>query len=148
MNFLNTKKLLLSGFAALSLVSLSACDAVSSVAGGELSASADDPVLAEPAVGDLWSAELSEFSDQTFGDGSEEYTDAYGLMKVIEVSDDAVVVITEMGAWPNGPSSVLELNGDLAAITWDESEEITVNRADIPGLIEKGHILASRRLEE
>ena len=148
MNFLNAKKSVLGGFVALSLVSLSACDAVSSVAGGQISASADDPVLAEPEVGDLWSAELSEFSDQTFGDGSEEYADAYGLMKVTAVSDDQVVVITEMGAWPNGPSSVAELNGDLAEITWDESEQITVNRSDIPDLVEKGHILASRRMAE
>lgn len=145
MKFLNVKKPLLGLAASLSLVTLTACDGLST---SQISASADDPVLAEPAVGDLWSAELSEFSDQTFGDGTEEYNDAYGLMKVTAVSDNQVVVITEMGAWPQSASSIAELNGDLAQITWDESEEITVNRADIPGLVEKGYILASRRLEE
>ena len=74
--------------------------------------------------------------------------DAFGLMKVVAVSDDSVTVITEMGAWPVAAETVNELNGDLSAITWDETEEIPISRTDLPNLVESGHIVETRRLQE
>ncbi len=140
------------GVAAFGAVLLGGCDAVTSVTGGadgqEVAAAALEPNLAQPAVGDLWAAKLDEFSSYEFGDNGEELPAAYGLMKVIEVEDDQLVLITEIGAWPTAEGTLGELGGDLAAISWDENENISVDRAELPALVEQGHILETRRMAE
>ena len=137
--------------AAFGAVLLAGCDAGGLSGGaenGEYSMAVSDPILANPEVGDLWSAKLDEFSSSEFetengGDG-----DAYGLMKVINVTDQRVIVITENAALPVPFESVAELQGDLAAIVWDETEEIPINRRDLQSLLDQEYILATRRLDQ
>jgi len=138
--------------AAFGAVLLAGCDAAAPVdadgASQEEAAATLDPYLANPAEGDLWAAKLDEFSTRDFGQGGEDMGDAFGLMKVIQFDEDKITVITESAAWPVAESTVNELRGDLSGITWDESEEISINRADLASLVEKEHILETRRLEE
>ena len=152
MKFNEFNRRTLAPLAAFGAVFLAGCDAAPSSAGGstgqEETASALDPYLANPAEGDLWAAKLDEFSNYDFGEDGEDMGDAYGLLQVVEVGDERVMVITESGAWPNSDGTINELRGDLAAITWDDSETIPVNRADLADLVEKGHILETRRLSE
>lgn len=108
-----------------------------------------DPLLASPQVGDIWAGELSAFSSYDFTSGADESKrsgKAYGLMRVVEVSDDRVTIITETGAWPEERGAVGELRGDMAGITWDENERIPVNRSDFAQLVEEGKIAETRRI--
>ncbi|WP_299193103.1 hypothetical protein [uncultured Erythrobacter sp.] len=152
MKFSRFNRLSAGAVAALGAVLLSACDAAptggAAGSGDEYSAVLADPILADPVAGDLWAAKLDEFSNADFGMGTEQGADAYGLMKVISVSEDRVVVITENAAWPVPSETVNELRGDLAAIVWDESEEIPINRSDLQSLVDSEYILETRRLEE
>ncbi len=108
-------------------------------------ADALDPILADPQVGDLYAAKLSDFSAAEFGDNKEV---SYGLMKVVRVQPDRIIVITEDAAWENPRGARNDLNGDLADITWDESEQIPIKRADLAKLVADGSILETRRLEK
>lgn len=154
MRILGVKALALAGFAALALAG---CDSGSGTAasGGTAtaessdSASSLDPLLASPQVGDVWAGELTAFSSYDFSGGSSEMksdSKAYGLMRVVEVSDDRVTIITETGAWPEVRGAVGELRGDMAGITWDENERIPVNRSDFAQLVEDGKIAETRRM--
>lgn len=159
MRITGVKALALAGFAALALAG---CDSGSGTAasGGTAtaesgagesgdSASSLDPLLASPQVGDVWAGELTAFSSYDFSGGSSEMksdSKAYGLMRVVEVSDDRVTIITETGAWPEVRGAVGELRGDMAGITWDENERIPVNRSDFAQLVEDGKIAETRRM--
>ena len=145
MKISNFKKPMTAALAAFGAVLLAGCDAGGSGEGYE-AAAALDPVLAEPQVGDLWAAKLDEFSQAEFGNPGDPLEDAYGLLKVTQVSDDRVIVITEVGAWPMASGTTEELRGNLSAITWDESEEIPINRTDIQDLVASGYILETRRM--
>ena len=151
MKFGNLTFRTLGGVTAFGAVLLGGCDAATSVggeAGQEEAAVALDPYLAAPVIGDLWAAKLDEFSDYGFGQDGDGVGAAYGLLKVIEVDDSSVTVITETGAWPNAAGTLGELQGDLAAISWDETETIAIDRADLANLVEQEHILETRRLSE
>ncbi len=154
MRTMGVRALALAGFAALALAG---CDSGSGTAasGGTAtaessdSASSLDPLLASPQVGDVWAGELTAFSSYDFSGGSSEMksdSKAYGLMRVVEVSDDRVTIITETGAWPEVRGAVGELRGDMAGITWDENERIPVNRSDFAQLVEDGKIAETRRM--
>jgi hypothetical protein len=146
---------------ALALASLTGCDALTgggaadkgaeapaAGAGETASAASDlDPVLANPAVGDLWAADLTAFSGAEFKRDGVAVEHAYGLLKVIAVTDDTVTVITETGFWPREQGSINDLRGDQSDITWDESEEIPVRRADFAQLLEDEKIVEVRRPE-
>lgn len=145
----------LAGFAALALAG---CDAGSGTAAGGGTATAEsgsatasslDPLLASPQVGDVWAGELTAFSSYDFTGGSSEMKNdskAYGLMRVVEVGDDRVTIITETGAWPEVRGAVGELRGDMAGITWDENERIPVNRSEFAQLVADGKIAETRRM--
>ncbi len=106
-----------------------------------------DPVLAEPRVGDVYAAELTHFSGVDFGAARSPGAEAaYGLMRVIEVSDDRVTLNTETGAWPKARGAVNELRGDQADITWDEEEKIEVYRSELAQLVADEKILEARRM--
>ena len=156
MRTMGVKALALAGFAALALAG---CDSGTGTAAnggtattesGSSEATASlDPLLASPQVGDVWAGELSAFSSYDFSTGSEEKNKiekAYGLMRVVEVSDDRVTIITETGAWPEVRGAVGELRGDMAGITWDENERIPVNRSEFAQLVEDGKIAETRRM--
>lgn len=125
----------------------SAANADGAAAAGA-STAAMDPVLANPQVGDLWAAELSAFSAVQFNEGNSGQAQAksYGLMKVVDVADDRVTVITEDAAWPNSRGAVNDLEGDQHDITWDEEERIPVIRANFAQLLADGKIVQVRRL--
>ena len=146
---------------ALALASLSGCDklmgsgaaadkgaeAPAAEAAAEEEASNLDPILANPQVGDLWSGEMSAFSDQFARDGEDANKRAFGAMKVIAVTDDRVTIITESGAWDNASDARNELRGNLSGISWDPNEEIPVNRSELAQLVEDGKIVETRRME-
>ncbi len=142
---------------ALALAALTGCDAMTSsaptaegAANGAAAAPALDPILANPQVGDLYAAELSAFSAASFSDGDTEGAElskAYGMLKVVAVSDTTVTVITENGAWAESAGAVEELGGDLSTISWDESEQIPIQRAQLAQMVTDGKILRTRRLE-
>ena len=116
----------------LSLVLVAGC-----AAGKEESA-----YLAQPKAGDLYAVELSHFSGSEFGEDET----SYGLMKVIQVTPDQVVFVTENAGWPNPQSARNDLHGDLSGITWDNSEKIPVRRADLPGYY-GNRIIEIRRMD-
>lgn len=113
--------------------------------GTSASTAALDPILQNPQVGDLYAAELSEFSEASFGDRNDPMNHAYGLLRVVKVEPDKVYVITENAASPNARGARNDLNGELTNITWDESERIPVRRDRFGELVEQEKILEVRR---
>ncbi|WP_374012422.1 hypothetical protein [Pseudoxanthomonas koreensis] len=111
-----------------------------------LATAALDPLLAQPKVGDLWASELSHFSVGEFSDSGREHDTVFGLMKVVDTSDENIVLITETGAWPKKQGAINDLRGDLADIEWDEKERITVRRSELAELVGAGRIIETRRL--
>jgi hypothetical protein len=106
-----------------------------------------DPILQNPQVGDLYAAELSEFSAYDFGGqgGKDAMTKAFGLLRVVKVEDDKVIVITQNQASPNARGARNELNGELDSIGWDEAERIPIRRDRFAQLVEQEKILEVRR---
>ena len=95
----------------------------------------------QPQVGDLYSADLSKFSEQ-FGNEA-----AFGLMRVVDVHLDYIIVITEDAAWPGHvEASVKELQGTLQDINWDEKEQIVIQMMDLQAYMNDGSIAVTRRL--
>ncbi|MFL6586973.1 MAG: hypothetical protein ACJ8GV_08840 [Luteimonas sp.] len=93
---------------------------------------ADKALLEAPAVGDLYAAELSAFSDYPFTDEDQKPIDpAYGLMKVVSADTSGVVVITENAASAEKSVSRSDIKGDLSTIGFDESEQIQIGKADL-----------------
>ncbi len=147
---------------ALALATLSGCDAVTgggaaptadaekgtAATATEAAASDLDPVLASPQVGDIYAAELTAFSSYDFNEGAPERAGqkSYGLMKVVEVSDDRITVVTESAAWPQQSGALGDLRGAMADITWDDSERIPINRADLAKHVDDGKIIETRRM--
>jgi hypothetical protein len=133
---------------AIALTSLTACNnSGTATAGSETAAAAIDPILANPQVGDLYSGELTAFSAANFGQsGSSTATKAYGMMRVVDVDESKVTVITEQGAWPTQAQATTELNsGSMSTITWDEQERIPITRAQFATLVSEGKLAAFRR---
>ncbi len=148
----------------LALAVLTGCDAVSSGSAGTAAAGTDknatvaatvdqaasglDPLLASPQVGDIYAAELSAFSSYDFNEGAPERAGqkSYGLMKVVEVSNDRITVVTETAAWPAQRGALTDLRGTMADISWDDSERIPINRADLAKHVDDGKIIETRRM--
>ncbi|MDC7808268.1 hypothetical protein PQS31_15740 [Luteimonas sp BLCC-B24] len=103
-------------------------------------------LIAAPATGDVYAAELSEFSGYGFTDDAGKTIEpAYGLLKVVAVDGDDVVVITESSAVDDKAPSRQALRGDLAAVAFDDSEEIPLSGAQLREAYDAGHIYAVRR---
>ncbi|TDK29484.1 hypothetical protein [Luteimonas terrae] len=93
---------------------------------------ADKALIEAPAVGDVYAAELSAFSDYEFTDEDNKPIDpAYGLLKVVAADADGVVVITENAASAEKSVSRSDIRGDLSTIEFDESEQIRIGKADL-----------------
>lgn len=152
------------GLVASAALSLTACDFINSAeaskngggatadgataSGGAAGAATSslDPNLASPQVGDIWAANLDHFSAAEFTFGNNDNgQDAYGLVKIVDVTDTQVTIITETGAKPDQQAAIDALNGDLATVQWDESERIPINRADFEALVSAQRILRTRR---
>ena len=103
------------------------------------SGSQDADLLATPEVGDLYASELSHFAefDQ---DGR-----AYGLMKVVAVTDDAITVATDSTAWPAPSGAKNDLRGDLSGVKWDMGGTIRIARDELPELYRQDRIFGVRR---
>ena len=150
---LSARSLLAPLFLSFALLALAGCKpgADASATSGDTAAAAPaqaDALLADPRVGDLWAAELSHFSGGEFGDGAETTETVYGLMKVVEVTPEQVVLVTEDGAWPKKQGAINDLRGDLASISWDEGEKIPLKREEVAVLAGQGRILETRRLAQ
>jgi len=109
---------------------------------------ADNALIAAPAVGDLYAAELSAFSDYEFTDDDNTPIDpAYGLLKVISASAAGVVVITENSAASEKSVARTDIRGDLSTIEFDESEQIEIAQADLVKAHADGLIYVVKRPE-
>lgn len=149
--------------ALVALVSLAACDKLQGVINSDKSSGSDaiaaaqqrtedvgktDPLLENPQVGDLYAGKISAISAVSFSNERSRDTDeeVFGLLKVVEVKDDSVVVITENSGWPNARGARNDLRGDLKGISWDEEERIILKRHELPALMANGDIVETRRL--
>ncbi len=140
-------------------MTLTACDAIDGLAGGTeekkdaASATADasgapaapalEANLTNPQAGDIWAANLDFFSAADFnipGDG-----DAYGLVRIVDVNAEQVTIITENGAAPTPESAASRLDDYLGGVSWDEQEQIRVNRADFAEPVSNRRILGTTR---
>ena len=107
---------------------------------------ADKALLEAPAVGDIYAAQLSAFSDYEFTDDTQKPIDpAYGLMKVVSADTAGVVVITENAASAEKSVSQSDIKGDLSTIEFDESEQIQIGKADLIKAHADGLIYAVKR---
>ena len=107
-----------------------------------------DPTLAliqAPVVGDIYAAELTEFTTADFTKDGEDTGRGYGLLKVVEVQPDKVVVITENAASEDPAVSKQDIKGDLSNITFDELEKIDVVRSQLEKAYAAGTIYEVRR---
>jgi len=107
---------------------------------------ADKAMLQAPAVGDVYAAELSAFSDYEFKDDVQKpINPAYGLLKVVAADANGVVVVTENAASADKSVSRADLRGDLSTIQFDDSEQIRISTADLAKAHEDGRIYAMKR---
>ena len=146
-----TRTLLTSLLLVSASLGLVACKQEGNASSGKAASSVKAPAtldaqLSEPRVGDLWATEISHFSGSDFGDDEQAKQAAYGLLKVIEVSADQLILVTETGAWPKKQGAINDLRGDLSNISWDDSEKIVVKRSELSSLVGEGRILETRRL--
>ena len=125
----------------LSAASLMACK--TGAGGGKV-----DPNLAliqAPAVGDIYAAELTDFTAADFTRDGEDTAKGYGLLKVVEVKPGKVVVITENAASEDPAVSKQDIKGDLSDITFDKSERIDVVQSRLEKAYASGTIYEVRR---
>ncbi len=99
----------------------------------------DGDLLAAPKVGDLYASELSHFTE------FENNERAYGLMKVVGVTDDAITVATDSTAWPAPSGANNDLRGDLSGVKWDMKGTIRIARPELPELYRQDRIFGLRR---
>jgi hypothetical protein len=97
-----------------------------------------DPLLASPQVGDVWAANLDHFSAVEFGDPGG--PDVFGLVRVVNVTDSQVTIITETSSSPDASTASGRLS-DLSNVTWDEQERIPINRSDFEALVRDQRIV-------
>ena len=116
------------------------------LSGCKAGADANLALIDKPAVGDIYAANLHDFSATTFTDDDDKpMTNAYGLMKVVAVDKDKVVVITEIKAFETKKRSRQDILGDLKDITFDEDERIDIVLPQLRQAYESGKIYEVRR---
>lgn len=107
-----------------------------------------DALLAAPAVGDFYVAQLDAFSAFPFHDEhGQPIVPAFGLMRVVAADGTGIVVITEESAVSAPRHARSRLRGDLDAIVFDEAEQIELPMAALQPHHADGTILAARRPE-
>jgi len=101
-------------------------------------------ILSNPQVDDVYVAQLDQFSQVTFGKQGDK---AYGLLRVIEVNDTQIVVITTQKGWSDSRAVFVVLKQDAKTIEWDEAEKIVLLRANLLSLEETDLILEAFRMK-
>lgn len=99
-------------------------------------------VLSNPQVGDIYVARLDHFSKVTFGRHGDK---AFGLLRVTEVDDSRVIVITTTKGWSDSRAVTTVLNQGVKEVEWDTGEKIEILRADLPSFAENELVLDARR---
>lgn len=123
-------------FVALLLMLVSGCNP-----GSETEADADRALIGAPAVGDIYAAELTYFSEASFEDEDK----IFGLMKVMAVDEDKVTVVTENAGSESDSVPREEIQGDMEGIEFDASERIELAHPELLKAHETGKIFAVRR---
>lgn len=103
-------------------------------------------LLQDPAVGDLYAAELTHFSEGDFNRSGKE--PMYGLMKVIRVGPATITVVTEQDAWPDRRDAIIDLHKHAGEAVWDMDEQVTLPRSVLLQLGNQRHILDALRSDE
>jgi hypothetical protein len=101
----------------------------------------DAKLLATPQVGDVYASELSHFAE------FDREGHAFGLMKVVGVTDGSVTLVTDSSAWAARSSAENDLRGDLSGVKWDEENTVRIARAELPALYEEDRIFGVLRPE-
>ena len=105
-----------------------------------------ETLLAAPAAGDVYAAELSAFSAFPFHDAdAQPIAPAYGLLQVVAADDDGVVVITQNTASGDPRQARRDLRGDLTDIAFDDSERIRMSGPALRQAHADGRITAAHR---
>ena len=102
---------------------------------------ADAALIRAPAVGDVYAADLTYFSEASF----EDQPRVYGLLKVIAVDAGKITVITESAASDSEAAARKDLLGSLEDIDFDATERIEIVDAQLEKAYESGKIFAVRR---
>lgn len=105
-----------------------------------------DALLAAPAVGDVYAAQLDAFSEFPFHDADAQPIEpAYGLLQVVVADVDGVVVITQNAASGDPRQARRNLRGDPAEIAFDDSERIRLSGPALRQAHADGRITAAHR---
>ncbi len=128
---------ILGGFLYLLLAVLLGCQG----SGADGRHARDRKLIDAPRAGDLYAAELTYFSDASF----EGRSTVYGLMKVLEVQQDDVTVVTENAGSDDISLSLQDLEAGTDAVKFDDREQIVIRRSDLREAFESGKIYAVRR---
>ncbi len=131
---------ILGGFLCLLLVLLLGCQG----SGADGRHVRDRKLIDAPRVGDLYAAELTYFSEASF----EGKSTVYGLMKVLEVQDDDITLVTEDAGSDDISLSLQDLEAGSGTVKFDEREQIVIHRSDLREAFESGKIYAVRRPEQ
>lgn len=118
------------------LVALAAC-----TPGDGSRSDADAALIKAPAVGDVYAADLTYFSEASF----EDQPRVYGLIKVISVDAGKITVITESAASDSEAAARKDLLGPLEEIEFDATERIEIVDTQLEKAYESGKIFAVRR---
>ncbi|MDI9238089.1 hypothetical protein QLQ15_04100 [Lysobacter sp. LF1] len=106
----------------------------------------DKKLLADPRVGDLYAAEITQFSAVADDEGNT-VEDGYGLLKVTGVSEQEIKVVTTAWYQDTKRGLLKELRKSPASQQWDLTDVITVKRAELAGLRDEGQIISVRRVD-
>jgi len=107
----------------------------------ETSGESDLALIAGPAAGDIYAAELTYFSEASFEDEAM----VFGLMKVLAVDETKVTFVTENAASASDAVPREEILGDMLHIEFDEREQIEISRGQLLEAHAAGKIFAMRR---
>lgn len=99
-------------------------------------------LMLNPKVGDVYVGRVDEISSRLFGRTK---TTAYGLLKVTNVFDNRIIVITSQQAWSDSRAALEILNLNMEDVAWDTTEEIELSREKLKELVEKNLLITIRQ---
>lgn len=99
-------------------------------------------LMLNPKVGDVYVGRVDEISSRLFGRTK---TTAYGLLKVTNVFDNRIIVITSQQAWSDPRAALEILNLNMEDVAWDTTEEIELSREKLKELVGKNLLITIRQ---